>query len=645
MKKGKWFTILKEKKPGLIVVSTIALFNVVFLSIFSLIVSLMNGMPYFEAMFNCLAMMFDPGCISGVVDGKGEAVLCIICFIIVIFGMVAFTGAVIGYVSNIISGFIEDANNGKNRLDLEEHVIILNWNDRGIEIINEYLLLDEKNVIVVFTSRDRELVLKQIEDAMSFTLKGKKIKNKPTIIVRTGNVFSTQQLYDISLEKAKTIIVLEEDLGEDHITDGGNGQTIKTLMQVSDIASKENSRLSQKVIVEVTSDWTDGVVNEILATKNNDRLDIVPVPVNKLFGDIFSQFSVMPKLNSVYSELFSNEGVEFHTAEVQACTEADMFYNYIETHSNAIPLTVRKNKDKSYAFYLASSKSDLTVSCKEKPTFYKMSLAKNFQVEGRHIIVLGHNKNLPNILEGLNRFNAEWKDEKDVIRVLLLDDKETLDKYDFDKKYSFVEECVAVDVHNKEFITNQLCRHFDSSNTTVLILSSETVDPAEKDLYALTNLVYLQSVLNKRESELAENNVEIVVEILDPEHHDIVQNYSESNVVISNKYVSKIMMQLSDKDAMYNFYKEILTYNNNGKEGKEIYVKKCKEYFTSIPQEMPVRDFIYSLYKSTNDAFGDGEVALGYIDENSNLTFFDGDLTKKNILLNDKCKLIVFSDH
>lgn len=643
MKKNQWLTILKEKKPGLLIVLGLALFNVLFLALFSLIVSLMNGMPYFTALFNCLAMMLDPGCISGVVDGTGQVVLCIICFVVVIVGLIAFTGSVIGYVSNIISDFIEKANNGKNKLDLENHVIILNWNDRGVEIINEYLLLEEKAVIVVLSNIEREIIEQQVKDAIFATMREKSVKNKLSVIIRSGNVFSSQQLIDISIDMAKTVIVLEEDGDHNPYTEDGNGHTIKTLMQVADLISKKQNDKKQKVVVEVTDDWTEGVINEIIACKNNDKVRIVAVPVNQLFGNIFTQFAVMPKLNAIYTDLFSNEGVEFFTKESDYPNETEFVLSHLKTHTHTIPLTTRSLENETYAIYIGRTSKDVDYTTTIAPTLHSIRLNANYNLKKRHIVILGHNKNLPKILEGLNNFNNEWKKEDDAINVLLLDDA-SISKKDVDySQYSFIEEYVKVDIHEKDFISKLISDHLDKENTTVLILSAENAEEGEKDLPALANLIYLQSALNKKHD--ACNNIDIVVEIIEPKHHDIVQNYSKSNVVISNRYVSKIIMQIADKEALFDFYKDILTFDTDGQVGKEIYIKDCSTYFETIPEKMNARDFIYSLYKATFEDLGVGEVAIGYVDENDNIILFSGNLDEQMISLNDACKLIILSDH
>ena len=145
-------------------------------------------------------------------------------------------------------------------------------------------------------------------------------------MVREGDVFSSKQLNDISLNQARAVIILGNDINNtickfEHKermeeSSRGNSQTIKTLMQVSDITAAADSADDQKIIVEITDPWTLELVKKIIAAKQVDgKCNIIPVKVNEVLGQILSQFCLMPELNSVYSDLLSNRGAEFYSVD------------------------------------------------------------------------------------------------------------------------------------------------------------------------------------------------------------------------------------------------------------------------------------------------------------------------------------------
>lgn len=128
----EWFSIRLAKNPGQIVLLSILLFNIAFFFLSAFIISKMSltgteELGFFESAFYTISMILDAGCISYVVEdiGPQNAAIAIVCLIIVIIGMISFTGAVIGYITNYISGFIEDSNAGNHKLIMSDHFVIL----------------------------------------------------------------------------------------------------------------------------------------------------------------------------------------------------------------------------------------------------------------------------------------------------------------------------------------------------------------------------------------------------------------------------------------------------------------------------------------------------------------------------------------
>ncbi|MBQ8882140.1 MAG: hypothetical protein IJY70_01955, partial [Clostridia bacterium] len=158
-------SILIAKKPAMMVLVVILLFNIVFFLAASGIISALSlqgteNLNFIEAAFYTLTMILDPGCISFVVTDIGTAgvVISIVCLCVVVVGMISFTGSVIGYVTNYISSFIERANDGARKLVISDHIVILNWNSRASEIINDLLYSDRKEKVVVLVNGDKEAV-------------------------------------------------------------------------------------------------------------------------------------------------------------------------------------------------------------------------------------------------------------------------------------------------------------------------------------------------------------------------------------------------------------------------------------------------------------------------------------------------------
>ena len=107
--------------------------NVVFFLVAAFVIqhllsSTVGSASYGVCLYYALTMVLDAGCITNVVENIGTAgtALVVACVFIVIIGMIAFTGAVIGYITTIISGIIENTNSGKWRLRVSGHTVLLN---------------------------------------------------------------------------------------------------------------------------------------------------------------------------------------------------------------------------------------------------------------------------------------------------------------------------------------------------------------------------------------------------------------------------------------------------------------------------------------------------------------------------------------
>ena len=106
----------------------------------------------------------------------------------------------------------------------------------------------------------------------------------------------------------------------------------------------------------------------------------------------------------------------------------------------------------------------------------------------------------------------------------------------------------------------------NEEDVSVLILSDDLVSEDEIDAGMLTNLVYVQDIINDKveaDPDFDAGSIDVIAEINDPKHHDVVSSYSVKNVVISNRYISKMITQIGEKEAIFEFYNDILTYDDD----------------------------------------------------------------------------------
>ncbi|MBR2551110.1 MAG: hypothetical protein IKE92_14125 [Clostridiales bacterium] len=698
----EWFSIRLAKNPGQIVLLSILFFNVVFFFLSAFIISRMSlsgteELGFLESAFYTISMILDAGCISYVVEdiGPQNAAIALVCLLIVIIGMVSFTGAVIGYITNYISSFIEASNAGYHRLLMSDHFVILNWNSRALEIVNDLLYSDSVNKVVVLVGSGKDNIERQIDERLLETVKREnnkieqdckdkpllsrkwycsrhKFKNNLTIVVREGDVFSSKQLFDISLHRASSVVILGEEVNDNACKyavnekinnfDNGNSLTIKTLMQVADITSSEFSEDNQRIIVEVTDDWTWNLVQKIIRSKQVDgKCNIVPVRVNQILGELMAQFSLMPELNSIYNELLSNKGATFFTAPCKDSDELSYIKSSLNGNFHVVPLTVQSEKDRNYCYYMALNEKDFFRTADKEPSGIPIRLNKDFWLEKKKIIMLGHNSKCREIMNGFASFLSEWgyKDSDELLlSIVVIDDEKSLEKMNYYKEYPFVIKTVAAEIFEKDLICDSINEflRLNSEDVSVLILSDDLVSGDETDAGMFANLVYVQDIISDKveaDPDFDVGSIDVIAEINDPKHHDVVSSYSVKNVVISNRYISKMITQIGEKDAIYDFYQDILVYDDDGGDGydsKEIYVKKAKDFFVELPHECTADKLIRGVFDASYDPERPAEkqsisIVLGIVKNDGEILLFSGDQRTVNVKIEEKDKIIVFSNH
>ena len=113
----EWTSIRYNRKPRAMTLNVIFLVNVALVLLSAWVISRFalpgtGRIGFFAAVYNTLTMMMDAGCIEAIIEDPAgtNLFLIVFCLVVILCSMVTFTGALIGYVTNVISGLIENAN-------------------------------------------------------------------------------------------------------------------------------------------------------------------------------------------------------------------------------------------------------------------------------------------------------------------------------------------------------------------------------------------------------------------------------------------------------------------------------------------------------------------------------------------------------
>lgn len=385
------------------------------------------------------------------------------------------------------------------------------------------------------------------------------------------------------------------------------------------------------------------------------KCNIVPIPVNHILGQILSQFCIFPELNQVYSELFSNKGVEFFCVDsnVHVDDEEAEVNRVLYSNKNIVPLSHLNTKTGKKLYFMGNDESDFNKSAEIRWNKIDAEINPSYYLENRNIIILGHNSKINDIMSGFDSFRSEWNkdDGTEVLNIMVIDDKYHLEQQDYFKDYRYVNKVVEADVYETELIKESINSFIDSNveDTSILVLSDDMVQQQDIDSLALTNLIYVQDIIYervKKDPDYDTDRIDVIVEILNPKNYDVVHNYNIDNIVISNRYISKMVTQISEKIELFEFYTDILAYDedNIGEfESKEIYVKPVLGFLYKVPSVCTAADLIRDIYDKS--PINNKAMVIGIAHPAGRIELFNGNQEEIVLNLTDRDKLVIYSNH
>jgi len=147
LKARSFLSVKTYKHPMLFVISLMVLLNVLILCIAAIIAlgidDSFNG--FIDAFANgSLKWMLTPNAILQITNPN----LLILAVTVLVIGMILFTGTIIALTTNAIKDYFQKKKSGSGKIYLDNHVVILNWNNKVPELVADLLHVEEKDMQV-----------------------------------------------------------------------------------------------------------------------------------------------------------------------------------------------------------------------------------------------------------------------------------------------------------------------------------------------------------------------------------------------------------------------------------------------------------------------------------------------------------------
>ena len=613
MKKLKSFFLkLKAKKtlrtyqqPLAVTLVTLLLINIAVLCIGSVLALVLDTHYYdnllFEGKFiNALitsaTWMISPNTLTKLEVGSNKLMM-VLAIIIVILGMVLFSGAIIATVTTALRTYIDKKSKAKGKIIVNNHFVILNWNSKVPEMIYNLMLKGFKKNIVILSDRSKEYIEAELKSL--FLTNDVKEKIKANLIIKEGDSLLRGNLEDISIEEASEICIMVRedmvDVDDDNIINS-DLLNLKIVLKLGSFKMKENCQ----VVVETQSDETRGQIENLshkIATLKN--LKITPVSFNKKIGQIIAQSLIMPKMSDLYSELFSFEGAEFYSIESE-----DEIEQYMRVHNETIPVYKEGNR----LFVLADDEEDLKAVRKEEYLTNRLfNINHEHSSSAASIFIIGENSKTEFLLNSLERMQNSGEINFKFKHYNKLQTQELID-----------------DVKAEE------------GERKILILSDDQVAADSYDANVFVALIELSKVF-----PVNAEGITYTTELLDSRNLSSVRDFNIENTIISNKMMSLLITQLALNENSKGFFEKILTISNTNKASDfDFLVNKVKDSII-IEEDMKFESKA-ELLRTYYNTFQGKRILIGLVQDNEVKLFNKQQDEKNEIVLHPEDSFIYF---
>ncbi len=566
------------KRPRIFVILMMLSINIVILLIAALIALWIDDsfVSYLDALANgSIKWLLSPNAILSITNPN----TLFLAVIVLIVGLVLFSGTIIALTTNAIKDYFRKKETNSGKIYLENHIVILNWNNKVPELVSDLLYLDDEHLTVVILSElDKSWIEKHLLNVLKKTQSSLENLNRVNLLVKQGSPLLKNDLDDISIEQAKSIIIMNRDQLQQNTSnlDESDLNVIKIVLGLGDF------HLEQKptIVVEVKQYETKSKLldmSHIVSSLQDEN--IIPVCFDRRLGQIIAQTIIDGHIDDIYLSLFSFEGSEVYLLENKS------FDDILLNHSHAIPLS----QSGHHVFVLSDQdkvKHQKSVNPYPGKTFKVFPFSEQTLQD---IYIIGENNKLAFIMESFQAYEA-------------------LHQSQFKLKVS----------SNRDAIGMMKSIEHGANPATLLLLSDETAEHESLDANVISTLIDFKRQ-TKRE------DIHIIVELLDPKNDRLIQDFNIDKTIISNKIISLLLSKLALHPETAIFYDQLLTIapNSEGKDDDAITIQQAKSCFQT---EFPItfrnlKELIHSSYLSY-----DRQAIMFGIFRAESLILFGGDL-------------------
>jgi voltage-gated potassium channel Kch len=534
---------------------------------------------FLEAAWRSLMRTLDAGTMGGD-TGWG--------FRLIMFGVtlggVFIISTLIGVLTSGVEGKLDELRKGHSRVIENGHTVILGWSEQLFTIIPELVIANEnqaKSCIVILGDADKV----EMEDELRLKVGS---TGRTRVVFRTGKPMETEDLMLVSLNSAKSIIVLSPD------TDNSDSEVIKTVLAITNLPNRKPEPF------HIVAELHDPKNNEVAQLVGKDEVEWILV--GNLIARIIAQTCRQSGLSVVYTELLDFGGDEIYFYETEALygkTYGDALNRFEKNAVMGIasagkpaginpPMdTMIKPGDK--LVLIAEDDDKIFLDGKQTRTSMDLLVKRPTRVaKAEKTLILGWNWRGNAIIQELENYIPSGSK----VRVVADSDqmgadlgriKRAIKKQKLDVQHG--------DITDRATLEDLKLATY---NQIILLSYSDRMTAQQADAITLIALLHLRDIAEKSNIDMA-----ITSEMLDVRNRNLAEVTRADDFIVSDRIVSLMLAQVSENKGLNAVFTDIFD-----PEGSEIYLKPVTDY---LEINEPV-DF-YTVLAAAKQR---GETAIGY---------------------------------
>lgn len=528
------------------------------------------GVTIWQSLMHAL----DAGTLAG--DDTGNAGFLLVMSAVTVCGIFV-TSILIGIISTGFEQKLYALRKGTSKVIETGHTVIIGFNEGIYTILSELIEAganQKKNCIVVLGEQDKE--------AMEELIKGHIQDLKTTrIICKAGKPTEDFLLDRASLETCKSIIINQED----------DFSVIKVILAAVNFL-KAKGAFDREAHITAMIHHRENLDAARIAGEGKAEVLYFKDALSRIIAHTCRQ----PGLSLVLTEFFDFGGDEFyfeHFPELCGRTFGGIL-NLFErstvvgiTHNGQVMLNPpmdTKLESNDCIIHLAEDDS-VSKPQSQMPAvdLSAESFAKNADDESNHLLVLGYNSYLPDILKELDNYASSGT----VITVAGAQIPAELTASRFTNITVSIAEC---DIYSRAGLESLVCDRIKN----ILLLSDLDLNSDEADAKTLLLLIQLRDI----EKKLG-RNFNMTSEMRSVDNQKLASVANVNDFVVGSTITNLIIAQVSENRKLALLFEDLLDAD-----GSELYMKKANRYVKPGVET----DF----YTVTEIAKKRNEIAVGY---------------------------------